>query len=97
MKIEKSEMMSQEIKTERKFSKGSSSSGKRTRESQVELVHSSATGGRRQGPTTILGFGKGTSTEQGERLEFPHCHKYHSGNCRLITGGCFDVEAQTIL
>ena len=47
MKIEKSEMISWEIKIERKFSKGSSSSGKRTRESQVESVHSFATRGRR--------------------------------------------------
>ena len=89
MKIEKSKTMSMERKMERKFSKGSSSSGKRTRESQVELVYSYATRGRRQRPTTIPGFGKGTSTEQGERLECPHYHKYHSSTCRLITGGCF--------
>ena len=44
-------MMSRERKTERKFSKVSSSSGKRTRESQVEPVHGSTTRGRRQGPT----------------------------------------------
>ena len=55
MKIEKSEMMSQERNPERKFSKGSSSSGKRSRESQVESVHSSATRGRRQGPTMTSG------------------------------------------
>ena len=36
-------MMSRERKIERKFSKGSSSSGKRTRESQVESIHSSTT------------------------------------------------------
>ena len=47
MKIEKSEMMSREKKSERKFSKGSSSSGKRPRESQVESVNSSDTRGRR--------------------------------------------------
>ena len=40
MKIEKSEIMSRERKIERKFSRGSSSSCKRTRESQVESVHS---------------------------------------------------------
>ena len=36
-----------------------------------------------------LGFGIGNSTEQGERTECPHCHKYHYGTCRLITEGCF--------
>ena len=36
-----------------------------------------------------LGSGKGTSIGQGERLECPHCHKYHSSTCRRITGGCF--------
>ena len=51
MKIEKSEMKSQERNRERKFSRGSSSSVKRTRESQVDSVHISATSGRRQGPT----------------------------------------------
>ena len=90
-------MMSRESKTERKFSKGSSSSGKRTRESQVESVHSSATKGGRQGPTMTQGSSRGTSTGQDERLECPHCHKYYSGTCRLITRGFFDVEAQTIL
>ena len=89
MKIEKSEMMSRERKIERKFSRGSSSSGKRTRESQVELIYSYATRGRRQGPITIPSFGRCTSTERGERLECPHCHKYHSGTYRRITRGCF--------
>ena len=60
MKIEKSEMMSRERKTERMFSRGSSSSCKRTRESQFESVHSYANRGRRQRPTTILGSGRGT-------------------------------------
>ena len=63
--------------------------GKRTRESQVESVHSSPTRSRRQGPMKILGSGRGTSTEQKERLECSHCHKYHFGTCRLITGDCF--------
>ena len=44
-------MKSQEKNQERKFSKGSSSSGKRTRESQVDSVHGSVIRGRRQGPT----------------------------------------------
>ena len=47
MKIEKSEMKSQERNRERKFSRGGSFSGKRTRESQVDSVHGSATRGRR--------------------------------------------------
>ena len=39
MKIEKLEMKNQERNRERKFSRGSSSSGKRTRKSQVDSVH----------------------------------------------------------
>ena len=38
IKIEKSEMKSQERKKEKKFSRGGSSSGKRLRESQVDSV-----------------------------------------------------------
>ena len=68
MKIEKFEMMSRERNLERKFFRGGPSSGKRTRESQVESIHSSATRSRRQGPMTIPGSGRGTSTEQGKRL-----------------------------
>ena len=64
MKIEKSEMMNQERNPEINFSRGGPSSGKRTRESQVESVHSSATRGRRQGITMTPGFGRGTSTRQ---------------------------------
>ena len=80
-------MMSQERKIERKFFRGSSSSGKRTRDSQVESVHSSGIRGRRQGYTMTLGCGRGNSTKQGEIIECPHCHKYHFGTCKLITGG----------
>ena len=47
MKIEKFEMMSQERNLERKSFTGGSSSGKRTRESQVESVQGSTTRGRR--------------------------------------------------
>ena len=54
-------MMSEKRKSERKFSRGSSSLGKRTRESQVEFVHSLATRGRRQGPTMTPGSGRGLS------------------------------------
>ena len=39
MKIEKSKMKNQERNRERKFSRGGSSSGKRTRESQLDSVH----------------------------------------------------------
>ena len=44
-------MKSQERKKEKKFSRGGSSSGKRSRESQVDSVQGSATRGRRQGHT----------------------------------------------
>ena len=81
MKIEKSEMVSQERNQERKFSRGSSFSGKRTRDSQIEFVHGSATRGGRKGPTMTSGFDRGTSTEQEERIECPHCHKHHFGTC----------------
>ena len=89
MKIEKSEMMTHERNPKRKFSRGGPSSGKRTRESQVESVHSYVTRYRMQGPTMTSGFGRGTLTRQGERLECLHCHKYHFGTCKRITGGCF--------
>ena len=85
MKIEKSETKSQE----RKFSRGSSSSGKSARESQVESIHGSATRGRRQGPTMTQGSDRGTSTGQEERPECPYCHKSHFGICRRVTGWCF--------
>ena len=51
IRIEKSEMKSQERKKEKKFLRGGSSLGKRPRQSQVDLVQGSATRGRRQGPT----------------------------------------------
>ena len=89
MKIEKSEMMSEERKSKIKFFKGSSSSGKRTRESQVESVHSATTRGRRQGLTMTSSSGRGPPTDQEERIEFPHYQKHHFGTCRRITGGYF--------
>ena len=82
MKINKSEMMSRERNLERNPSGGGSSLGKKTRKSQVESVHGSATRGRRQGPTITQGFGRGTSTEQDKRPECPHCHKNHYGTYR---------------
>ena len=69
MKIGKSEMMSRERKTERKFSSGGSSSSQRARESHVESVHSVTTRGRWQGPTMTPGSSRGTSTRQKERPE----------------------------
>ena len=89
MKIEKSEMKNQERNRERKFSKDGSSFGKRPRESQVDSVQGSATRGRRQGPPMTQGSGRGMSTGQDERLECPHCHKYHLGICREVARGCF--------
>ena len=62
MNIKKSEMMSQERNPERMFSRGGPSSGKRTKDSQVESIHSSATRGRRQGPTMTPDSSRGTST-----------------------------------
>ena len=89
MKIEKSEMKSQERNWERKFFRGGSSSSKRTRESQVDSVQGYAIRGRRQGPTMTQGSGRGISTKQDERPECPHCHKNHYGICRRVTRGCF--------
>ena len=89
MKIEKSEMVSQERNQERKFSRGSSSFGKRTRDSQIESVYGYATRGRRQGPTMTPGFVRGISIRQEERIECPHYHKHRFGTYRRITWGCF--------
>ena len=90
MKVEKSEANSREIFQKRKLFRGaSSSSGKRAREFPTDLVHGSATRGRRQGSTVVPSFGKGVSTGQGEVPECPHCHRRHLGVCRLLTGGCY--------
>ena len=89
MKIEKSEMKSHERNRERKFSRDGSSSGKRTRKSQVDLVQGYAIRGRRQGPTMTQGSGRGISIGQDRRPECPHCHKNHYGICKRVTGGCF--------
>ena len=86
MKIEKSEMKNQERNRERKFSRGGSSSCKRTRESQVDSVHGLATRGKRQGPTVTQGSGRGIST--GEE-ESPHYHKNHYGTCSTSNWGLF--------
>ena len=89
MKVEKSEMSNWERNHKRKFARGGSSSGKRIRESQVELAYSSAARTRRQEPTIAPSSNRGTSTEQGEISECPHFHKWHSGICRWLTRGCF--------
>ena len=90
MKVEKSEANSRERFQKRKISReASTSSGKRARESQAELVQGSATRGRRQGSTVVPSSGRGVSTGQGEFPEFLHCHRQHLGVCRLLTGGCF--------
>ena len=64
MKIKKSDMVSQERNRERKFSRSSSSSGKRTRDSQVESLHSTSTRGRWQGPTMAPGSGRGLQPDK---------------------------------
>ena len=84
-------MKSQERNKEKKFSRRGSSSGKRPRESQVDLVQGSATRGRRQGPTMTQGSGRGTSTKQEERPTCPHFYRNHYGLCRRVTGGVFPV------
>ena len=55
----------------------------------MDSVHGLFTRGRRQGHTKIQGSGRGMSTGQDERLECSHCHKYHVGTYRRLTGGCF--------
>ena len=90
MKVEKSKVSSRERFQKRKLSRGaSSSSGKRARESQSELVQGSTTRGRRQGSTVVPSSGRCVSIRQGEVPECPHCHRRHLGVCRLLTGGCF--------
>ena len=89
MKVEKSETSSRERFQKRKLSRGaSSSSSKRVRESQTELVHSSATR-RRQGNTVVPSTSRGASAGPGETPECPHCHRQHFGVCRWLTGRCF--------
>ena len=89
MKVEISEVVEKERSQEKKFSRGGSSSCKRARESQADSVHGSATRGRRQGLTVTPSSGRDMASAQGESQECPHCHKWHSGICRRLTGGCF--------
>ena len=68
MKIEKFEMMSRERNLERKSSRGGSSSGKRTRDSQVESINSATTRGRWQGPTMESGFRRVLQSDKVRKL-----------------------------
>ena len=62
MKVERLETNNKEKSQKKRFSKGaSSSSRKRARDVQAELVQGSATRGRRQGGTTIYSAGRGAS------------------------------------
>ena len=89
MKVEKTESSNQERSHNKEFSRGGSSSGKRVRELQADSVHGSATRGRRQGPNVAPSSSKGMASGKVESLGCPHCHKWHSGVCRILTGGCF--------
>ena len=75
MKVEKSKMSNWERNHKRKFARGGSSSGKRIRESQAELVYSFTVRGRRLGPIVAPSSDRGTSIGQDEILECPHFHK----------------------
>ena len=78
MKVEIFEASSRERFQKKRFSRGTSSSlGKRVRESQIELVYSSTTRGRRQGPSIKPSTGRGASMGLGETPKCPHCHRQH--------------------
>ena len=79
MKVETSEIRNQEGSHKKK--------GKRARESQAEPVHGSATKRIRQNVTPSSR--RDMSIGQGKNLECLHCHRWHSGVCRVWTGGCF--------
>ena len=79
MKVETFEISNQERSQKKK--------GKRVKESQAKPAHGSATKKIRQNVTPSSGIGM--SSGQGKNLEFPHCHKWHSGVCRVWTRGCF--------
>ena len=89
MKVEKLESGNQERSQKKEFSRGGSSSSKRVRELQADSVHGSATRARKQAPNVAPSSSKGMASRQGESLECPHCHKWNSGVCRVLTGGCF--------
>ena len=90
MKVERLETSNKEKSQKKKFSEGaSSSSGKRARDVQAESVQGPATRGRRQGGTLVSSAGRGASVGQGEISKCTHCHRRHSGVCRLFIRGCF--------
>ena len=61
----------------------------RVRDVQPDSVQGSSTRGRRQGGNAVSSEGRCASVGQGEIPKCTHCHKRHSGVCRLLTGGCF--------
>ena len=79
MKVETFEIRNQEGSQKKK--------GKRARESQAEPAHGSATKRIRQNVTPSSR--RDMSTGQRKNLECLHCHRWHSGVCRVWTGGCF--------
>ena len=79
MKVEKSELSDQERSQKKK--------GKRAREYQAEQVHGSPT--KRIIRNVTPSYERGMSSGQGKNLKCPHCHEWHSGVCRVWTGGCF--------
>ena len=79
MNVEKSELSDQERSQKKK--------GKRAREYQADQVHGSPT--KRIIQNVTPSSGRGMSSGQGKNLKCPHCHKWHSGVCRVWTGGCF--------
>ena len=90
MKVERSEASSKERFQKMNFSRGAYSSlSKRARDSQAESVYSYVGRGRRQGPIEAPSSSRGMSLRQGENLECLNFHKWHSGVCRRVTGGCF--------
>ena len=79
MKVETSEIRNQEGSQKKK--------GERARESQAEPIHGSATKRIRQNVTSSSW--RDMCTGQGKNLECLHCHRWHSGVCRVWTRGCF--------
>ena len=79
MKVEKFEISDQERSQKKK--------GKSAREYQAEQIHGSPTNRIRQNVTPSSG--RGMSSGQGKNLKCPQFHKWHSGVCRVWTGGCF--------
>ena len=79
MKVGTSEISNQQRSQKKK--------GKRARESQAEPAHGSAIKRIRQ--NVPPSSGRDMSSGQGKNVECPHCHRRHSGVCKVWTGGCF--------